>query len=330
MKKIGIIGAGAWGTALAQCLANAGHEIVIWALEPEVIFFINEQHENTLYLPGIPLNADIQATSDLSHTTECDMMLLVTPAQYLRQTLETLKDDIAEGMPLVICSKGIELETGHLLSEVAAEEVHQATIAVLTGPTFASEVAKGLPCAVTIAAEDKNAAQEICDVLVNRRLRPYITDDLTGAQIGSAVKNVIAIACGIIHGRELGENARAALITRGLAEIARLASAMGGQRETLMGLCGIGDLMLTCSSMESRNFSLGAALGKGQTLEEILGERKSVTEGVHTAKALRVMAGKYEIDMPISETVYQCLFEELSVKNAIETMLARPVRQENQ
>jgi glycerol-3-phosphate dehydrogenase (NAD(P)+) len=330
VKKIGIIGAGAWGTALAQCLANAGHGVTIWALEPEVVTSINEQRENTSYFPGISLNEKIQATGDMLHAAKNDIVLLVTPAQFLRHTLKELKGHVDANTPLVICSKGIELGTGDLLSEIAAEEMPDADFAILTGPTFASEVAKGLPCAVTIAAQNKNIAQQICDGLANNRLRPYSTDDVIGAQIGSAVKNVMAIACGIIYGKGLGENARAALITRGLAEIARLAAAMGGKRETLMGLCGIGDLILTCSSMESRNFSFGAALGKGQKMEEILGERKAVTEGVHTAKALMVMAKKYKVDMPIAETVYKCLFENLSVDEAIESMLSRPVRPENQ
>lgn len=326
MDKIGIIGAGAWGTALAQSLANAGKDVLVWAREPEVVAAINNQHENTLFLPGQPLNPSIRATDSLSHTAECDTLLIVTPAQHVRATLQSLKADIAEGKPIVICAKGIELKTGHLLSQVALEEVPNATIAILGGPTFASEIVRGLPSAVTISAKDKDVAQEIRDGLVSKTLRPYITDDLIGAQLGGAVKNVIAIAAGIIYGRGLGESARAALVTRGLAEMARLASAMGAKKETLMGMCGIGDLMLTCSSMQSRNYSFGIALGEGKTMEEILGTRKAVTEGVSTAKALMVMAKKHAVDMPISEAVHKCLNEGMAIDDAIDYMLERPLR----
>jgi glycerol-3-phosphate dehydrogenase (NAD(P)+) len=329
MEKIGIIGAGAWGTALAQCLANAEHSVLMWAREPNVVDQINNENENSTFLPGVKLNQAIKATGSISKTVDCDTILLVTPAQYVRTTLESLKADIAEGKPIVICSKGIELSTGQLLTEVAQEEVPNATIAILTGPTFASDVARDKPCAVTVGAQDKDVAQEICEGLASRNLRPYITDDLIGVQIGGAVKNVIAIAAGIIEGQQLGESARAALITRGLAEMARLTSSMGGQKETLMGMCGIGDLMLTCNSMESRNFSFGAELGKGKSMNEILLERNSVTEGVHTADALMTMAKNHAIDMPISEAVFKCLHEELPVREAIDQMLGRPLKPEN-
>lgn len=330
MQKIGIIGAGSWGTALAQCLANAGREVLLWAREPSVVDAINADHENKNYLPGLELNHNIIATESLSDTTECDTILIVTPAQFVRHTLEALKGDIVKGKPLVICSKGIEIETGQLMSQVAEQEVPNATIAILTGPTFASEVARGLPCAMTIAATDKDVAQEIREGIGNKVLRPYITDDLLGAQIGGAVKNVIAIACGVIMGRDLGENARAALLTRGLAEMGRLATAMGAKKATLMGMCGVGDLMLTCSSMQSRNYSLGVELGQGKSLQDIMSERKgkAVTEGVHTAKALTVMARRHAVDMPIAEIVHQCLGEGLGVDEAIDIMLERPLKPE--
>lgn len=330
MKKIGIVGAGAWGTALAQCLAEAGRDVVIWAREPEVVESINESHENTAFLPEIPLNKNIRATNSISKTADCDTILLVTPAQYVRDTLHSLKGDIAEGKPVVICAKGIEMETGFLMSQVAEEEVPKATIAILSGPTFASEIARGLPSAVTISARDKDVAQEIRETLNSRNLRPYITDDLLGAQIGGAVKNVIAIACGIIHGLQLGESARSALITRGLAEMARLASAMGAKKETLMGMCGVGDLVLTCSSVQSRNFSLGVLLGEGKNLKEIMLERKSVTEGVHTAEALMTMAKHYAVDMPISAAVHRVLNQDAALESVMDEMLDRPLRTENQ
>lgn len=331
MRKIGVIGAGAWGTALAQTLSGpdasgTDREVILWAREPEVAAAINEQHENTVFLPGVPLHKNIRATDSLSGTAECDTLLIVTPAQYVRSTLVGLKGEIAKGKPVVICAKGIEMNTGHLLSQVADEEVPNATIAILTGPTFASEIARGLPSAVTIAARDKDVAAEIRDALASKTLRPYVTDDLLGTQIGGAVKNVIAIAAGIIIGKKLGESARAALITRGLAEMGRLASAMGAKRETLMGMCGVGDLMLTCSSMQSRNYSLGIQIGEGRSLQDILGERKAVTEGVHTAKALTVMSRKHAVDMPISEAVNNCLNEGMDIDDTIDAMLERPLR----
>lgn len=331
MQKIGIIGAGAWGSALAQSLANSGRDVILWAREPEVVAAINENHENNVFLPGIPLNENIKATESLASVADCDTLLLVTPAQYVRSTLESLKGDIAEGKPVVICSKGIEMETGLLMTQVAEQEVPNATIAILTGPTFAREIAQGLPSAVTIAAHDKDVAQEIRDGLASRNLRPYVTDDLLGTQIGGAVKNVIAIACGVIMGRGLGESARAALLTRGLAEMARLASAMGAQKETLMGMCGVGDLMLTCSSAQSRNYSLGISLGEGQKLEDIMRERqgKAVTEGVHTAAALTVMAKKHAVEMPISNAVYKSLVEGVGIEETIEKMLDRPLGTES-
>lgn len=330
MNKIGVVGAGSWGTALAQCLAQAGHEVMVWSRKPEIVSEINDRKTNETYLPGIALDPGMQACESLSKTADCDVIFLVTPAQYVRQSLVALKGDLASGKPVVICAKGIELDTGLLMSQVAQEEVPNATISILTGPTFAGEIARGLPSAVTIAARDKDVAQEISEGMGTRNLRAYTTEDLLGAQIGGAVKNVIAIACGVIVGRQLGESARSALLTRGLAEMGRLASAMGAQKETLMGMCGVGDLMLTCSSMQSRNFSLGVELGKGRSLEDIMQERKgkAVTEGVTTARALKVMARKHAVDMPISDTVYRCLDEGLSIEEAIEKMLDRPVRVE--
>lgn len=330
MEKIGVIGGGAWGTALAQSMANAGHDVLIWAREPEVISSINDKHENTAFLPDIPLNDKIQATDRLSAAAKCDVLLLVTPAQYLRTTLQDMKEDITEGKPLVICSKGIEISSGKMMTEVAGEEVPQAMITVLTGPTFAADIARDLPSAVTLAGKDKDKTKALAEELATKNLRPYICDDLIGAQIGGAVKNVIAIAAGILEGQKLGESARAALITRGLAEMARLTSAMGGKKETLMGMCGIGDLMLTCNSMESRNFSFGVMLGQGKTMQEIMLERRSVTEGVHTAEALMTMAKNHAVEMPIAEAVYQCLHGGRAVTDVIDDMLERPVKMENQ
>lgn len=323
-QKIGVIGGGAWGTALAQVMASHKRDTLIWAREPEVVEAINTKNENTVFLAGIPLSKNLKATGDLMEVAACDIILIVTPAQFVRSTIETIKPHLNAKKPLVICSKGIELDSGLLLSQVIKEVAPEAMIAVLTGPTFAAEIARGLPGAVTIAADDKDAAQELQDVLGVPGFRPYVTTDIIGTQLGGAIKNVIAIACGVVHGRKLGETARAALLTRGIAEIARLGVAMGAKRETLMGMCGIGDLTLTCSSMQSRNFSLGAALGEGKKLSDILGARNAVTEGVHTVKSTLSLAKKHAVDMPITEAVARLLDEEFTVEEAIEDMLNRP------
>ncbi|MCB1529497.1 MAG: NAD(P)-dependent glycerol-3-phosphate dehydrogenase [Rhodospirillales bacterium] len=329
MKKIGIIGAGAWGTALAQNLSSLGRDVTLWVREAETLSAINQKHENVPFLPGIKLNENIVATDSLHLTAQSDILLIVTPAQHTRSTLLSLKRDINEGQPLVLCSKGIEIETGHLMSRVAEEVLPGSPLAVLTGPTFAKEIARGLPGAVTIGTKDKELGKALVEALGSPRLRTYLTDDVVGAQIGGAVKNVIAIACGVIHGRSMGESARAALITRGLTEIGRLASAMGARKETLMGMCGIGDLILTCSSMQSRNFSLGVQIGEGKPLKDILDSRSAVTEGVSTAHALQVMARNHAVDMPISSAVNDCLNEGKSIQDTIEHVLKRPLRAEN-
>ena len=328
MHKIGIIGAGAWGTALAQVLAGNDHEILIWAREPEVVTDINENNQNSRFLPGIDLRSNIQATESLSKAAESDLILLVTPAQFLRATLQALKPSLTAGKPVVICSKGLEIETGALLSHVAEEEIPDTPVGVMSGPTFAHEIARGLPSAVTLAIEDKDIGQEIVDTINTRSFRVYTSEDLIGLQIGGAVKNVIAIACGVCQGLGMGESARAALMTRGLTEMSRLVSAMDGRKMTLMGMCGIGDLVLTCNSTQSRNFSLGEELGKGRTIDDILGERseKCVTEGYHTAKALKKMADAHAVDMPISYAVYACLHEGKSIKKGMAELMDRPTR----
>lgn len=322
--SVGVIGSGAWGTALAHAQAEAGRPVTLWAREAEVVESISEKSENTVFLPGITLDKNITVTDSLMTVAEQDIILVVTPAQYVRSTLEALRGEGMEDKPIVICSKGIEIESGKMLSKVAQETLPNAKIAVLTGPCFAREVALGKPTGVTIACEDKDTAAFLANNLGCRNLRPYITDDVIGAQIGGSVKNVLAIACGAIYGMKMGENARAALLTRGIAEMGRLATAMGAKKETLMGMCGFGDVMLTCSSMQSRNFSLGVMLGEGRTLEEILGERKSVTEGVHTARALMKLARANAVDMPIAETVYACLCEDMPLEKAVEQLLDRP------
>lgn len=329
-KSIGVIGSGAWGTALAQVYATAGKPVTLWTRNDDVLWTIDFSRVNDAYLPGVRLHENITVTSDIARAAACDVLLIVTPAQYLRETLRNIKDHITPGKPVVLCCKGIEMASGKLLSAVVEEETPLAEIAMLTGPTFAAEVGRGLPSAATLAAKSKAVADELSTILHSKTLRPYASDDLVGAEIAGAVKNVIAIASGIIHGKELGDSARAALVTRGLAEISRLAVAMGGKRETMTGMCGMGDLMLTCSSMQSRNFSLGFALGQGQSLDEILGERRSVTEGVHTAKAVMVMANKVGVEMPISSLVEKVIAGQITVDEGISHILGRPLRAEGQ
>ena len=326
MKRIGVIGAGAWGTALAQMLSSGGRDVLIQAREQEVVDAINTRHENTMFLPSVELHETLKATTDLHEVAKRDVLLIVTPAQHVRTTLETIKEDLTPETILVICSKGIELQSGKLLSEVCDEVTPDQTTAILTGPTFASEIAAGLPAAATLGIADTEIADQLQDLLGVNNFRPYTTTDIIGVQLGGAIKNVIAIACGVVYGRELGESARAALLTRGVAEIARLGVAMGAHKTTLLGMCGIGDLMLTASSMQSRNFSLGAALGEGRSMDSILKQRNAVTEGIHTARSTLDLAKRYAVDMPITEAVYKCLHEGLSVDDAIEQMLNRPFK----
>jgi len=328
MRRIGVIGAGAWGTALAMAAARAGADVVLQARETEVVESVNARHENSLFLPGIALDPAIRATASMTEAAQADALLLVTPAQHLRAACRALKPDLKPGVPVIICAKGIEIETGSLMSEAAAAELGSQPVAVLSGPTFAAEVAKGLPTAVTLAIRDEALGRRLLAALGGRTFRPYLSDDLVGAQVGGAVKNVLAIACGIVHGRNLGDNARAALITRGLAEIARLGARLGARAETLMGLSGLGDLTLTCSSLQSRNMSLGAALGQGRSLEQVLGERRSVAEGVYTARAVTKLAAEKGVDMPLCQAVDALLNQGADLDAIIDALMTRPFKAE--
>lgn len=328
-KKIGVIGAGAWGSALAHALSAGGKDVTLWAREEAVVESLTKSRENAVFLPGVKLDAKLKFSSDLSQVTkDSEILLIVTPAQHVRSTLEIMKKDLTSEQPVVICAKGIELESGKLLSEVAQEVVPSSPLAILTGPSFASEIARGMPSAVTVASENADLRRDLQDDIGVKHFRPYASDDIIGTQLGGSIKNVIAIACGIVMGKKLGESARAALMTRGVAEIARLTVAMNGKRDTLLGMCGVGDLALTCTSMQSRNFSLGFALGEGKSLDEILKSRNSVTEGIYTAKATLALAKKNAVDMPITEAVSKMLSGESTIKEAIEDMLNRPFKYE--
>ena len=323
--KLGVIGGGAWGTALAQVAASGGDETLLWALEPEVVEGINARHENIAFLPDIPLDDAVRATSELAELDGCDAWLVVTPAQHMRAVLGAASDC---NKALVLCSKGIEEQSGQLLHEVARQCCPAARVAVLSGPTFAHEVARGLPTAVTLAAEDAALAQQLRERIARPTFRIYVSDDVAGAEIGGAVKNVLAIACGVVEGKGLGQNARAALIGRGFAEMTRFGVAMGARRETLAGLSGLGDLVLTCSSTSSRNYSLGKGLGEGRSPAELLADRKTVAEGAFTAPVLARLAQEKGIDMPIVDTVEGLLAGRFSADQALEQLLSRPPRAE--
>ncbi len=324
IHRVGVVGAGAWGTALATVSARAGRETLLWAREPEVVEAVNGSHENTVFLPGQALDSAIRATGELADLSDCDALLLVVPAQHLRDALPAFASHVKEGTPAVICSKGIEMKTLTLMSDVLAAGLPQAVPAVLSGPSFAADVAKGLPTAVTLACADKGLGMALVDALGLPSFRPYYSPDIVGAQIGGAVKNVMAIACGIVDGKALGDSARAALIARGFAEVIRLGTSWGAELETLAGLSGLGDLILTCTSHQSRNFSLGHALGTGKTMEEALEGKKSVAEGVATSWAVERLAGDRGIDMPISIAVAKIVSGRSDVKTAIAELLARP------
>ncbi|MCH8808541.1 MAG: NAD(P)-dependent glycerol-3-phosphate dehydrogenase [Proteobacteria bacterium] len=328
MERIGIIGAGAWGTALAATARRAGRDVVLWARDPDLAEGINLRNENRLYLPGVPLDPEIRATAEPAALAEAEVLLMVAPAQHLRAVSARLADHIPEGRPVVVCAKGIEQVSGKLMTEVLAETLPGRPLAVLSGPNLATEIACGLPAATTLAAEDKALAERLAAALGSKTFRPYISPDTVGAQVGGAVKNVIAIACGIVGGRRLGNNARAALITRGLAEVVRLGRAKGARAETLMGLSGLGDLTLTCTSISSRNHSLGRALGEGRELDEIMAKRRSVAEGVFSAQAVVALAETLNVEMPISAAVDAILNRGAGIDETIETLLARPFRAE--
>ena len=325
IETIGVIGGGAWGTALAQVAASGGKETLLWAREPEVVDGVNRRHENGIFLPGIPLSHVIRATGELSELRRCDVLLVVTPAQHTRAVLSATQ---LRQKPLVLCAKGMEEATTKLMHDVAREEQPGSPIAVLSGPTFADEVAAGLPAAVTLAVEDAAIGEAIRARLARPSFRPYLSDDIVGAEIGGAVKNVLAIACGVVEGRGLGQNARAALISRGFAEMTRFGLARGARAETLAGLSGLGDLVLTCSSSSSRNFSLGKGLGEGWAASELLADRRTVAEGAYTAPVLKRAADAAGVDMPIVTAVCALLNGEASVDDILERLLARPLRSE--
>lgn len=325
MTRIGVLGGGAWGTALAQMLASDGREVLLWAFEPAVVAAINRDHRNPDFLPTAILSPTIRATGDLAETAALDCLLVVTPAQHMNRVLGSMPSHPRD---LVLCSKGIDATTGELLHHLAARIAPGSDIAVLSGPTFAHEVATGLPTAVTLACGGGDAQwQRLAPAIARPGFRPYYSDDLAGAEIGGAVKNVLAIACGVVDGLALGQNARAALIARGYAEMLRFGEALGARAETLAGLCGLGDLVLTCSSTASRNFSLGKALGEGGDPATLMADRRTVAEGAHTAPVLAEIAARAGVAMPIVDAVGRLLAGE-PAHEVVAMLLARPLRSE--
>ncbi|RIV82022.1 NAD(P)-dependent glycerol-3-phosphate dehydrogenase [Aurantiacibacter xanthus] len=324
-RTIGVIGAGAWGTALAQMLASSGEPVLLWARDEGLADEINATRVNGPYLPSARLAETVRATSDLAKLSACDMALLVTPAQHMASVMAQMP---AIPRDLILCSKGIEQGTGAMMHEVAHKAAPDSEIAVLSGPTFAHEVAAGLPTAVTLACGGgEEQWQRLAAAVARDTFRPYYTDDLVGAEIGGAVKNVLAIACGVVDGLRLGQNARAAIITRGFAEMLRFGEALGARPETLNGLCGLGDLVLTCSSTSSRNFSLGMALGEGADPAGLMADRRTVAEGAHTAPVLRDLAAQKGVAMPIVDAVAR-LLEGAEAQEIVRELLARPLRAE--
>src|SRR5579863_9719064 len=313
MRSVGILGGGAWGTALAQVSVRAGLTPLLWAREAEAVGAINAAHENRLFLPGVALDPAVRATGDIAELAESDFILAAAPAQHLRGVLQHFAQHARPGAPVILCAKGIEQRTLKLMTEVLAETLPAALPAVLSGPSFAAEVALGLPTAITLAASDAGLARALAETLATPTFRPYVSADMIGAEAGGAIKNVLAIACGVVDGRGLGRSAHAALVTRGFAELTRLAVALGGKAETVAGLCGLGDLVLTCSSPQSRNMSVGLALGRGESLEDALAGKLSVAEGVASAPAVRDLAARLGVETPISDAVAAILAGEIAI-----------------
>ncbi|HEY4265855.1 MAG TPA: NAD(P)H-dependent glycerol-3-phosphate dehydrogenase [Micropepsaceae bacterium] len=326
-RSIAVVGAGAWGTALALVAAGNTPKVLLWARESEIVESLTRGRENAMFLPGVSLPECIEATGNIERARDAEAILLVAPAQHVRAVLSALRGMLKPATPVVLCAKGIETGSGLLLSEVLTEILPEAEPAILSGPSFARDAARKLPTAVTIAARE-SVATRLQASLSQAWFRPYVSDDVVGVALGGAAKNVYAIACGMVEGAGLGESARAATISRGFAELMRLGAALGARSETLMGLSGLGDLVLTATSMSSRNFSLGVALGKGASLGDISGTGHPLAEGAATAPALVGRARRHGVELPIAEGVAAVLAGKLGVQDAAERLLSRPLKAE--
>ena len=328
MTQVTILGAGAWGTALAMQAHHAGNDVTLWAYLPEEKEEIETFGENKSRLPGVMIPPEISVTCDLKEAAQADILLVVTPAQTIRGFLEKLAPHLTEKTTLVFCSKGIEIATGALISEICEAVIPGIQIAILSGPNFAKEIAIGAPGGAAIAAQSLERATDLAGILSSPTLRIYPNDDIMGTQIGGALKNVVAIASGMVTGAEFGENARAALITRGLAEMARFGDHKGAKRETFMGLSGMGDLLLCSMSTTSRNMNFGYELGKGGSTAALLKEGKPLAEGAHTVKAVYKLSQDQGIDLPICTAVYRVLYKNKTIKSEMATLLMRPQKSE--
>jgi glycerol-3-phosphate dehydrogenase (NAD(P)+) len=325
IQRIAVLGGGAWGTALALTCARAGRDVTLWEHEPGNAASLETKRES-LFLPGVRLDDGIKVTRALAEASRSDAILLVVPAQAMRSVVKSLAQTISAGSPVIACAKGIEHGTHKYMSDIIAECAPNAVPAILSGPSFAADVARGLPTAVTLAAADGKLAGDLAQAIASASFRPYHSTDVRGVEIGGATKNVLAIAAGIVTGRGLGASAAAALTTRGFAELVRFGKAYGAKPETMTGLSGLGDLILTCSSPQSRNFSFGVALGKGEKPDGAA--HGKLAEGAFTAPVLLEMAREKNIEMPISAAVAAVLAEKLSVDKAIESLLTRPIKSE--
>jgi glycerol-3-phosphate dehydrogenase (NAD(P)+) len=327
IRRIGVVGGGAWGTALANAAALAGREVVLWMRDVDAARRLRDARENARYLPGVRLQARVTPTADPALLRLADAVLLVVPAQAVRAVAQAIAVTLPPQTPAVVCAKGIERGTGLFLSNVMREVRPGAPVAVLSGPSFADDVARGLPTAVTLACEDEPLAEAIAAALSGPGLRLYRNTDVRGVEIGGAAKNVLAIACGAVAGRGLGESARAALTARGFAELMRFARVYGGEPETLMGLSGLGDLVLTCGSVHSRNFAVGERLGRGVPVADAAGGK--LAEGAFTAAVLVDLARAKEVDMPIAEAVDAVIAGRSTMDEAIEGLMSRPLKAEH-
>jgi len=325
--KIGIIGAGAWGTALSNILAK-NQNVILWAKEKNVCDNINKNHENKRFLPKIKLSKKINCTTEINDISDCDILFLVIPVQYLSSVLGKLKNSINTKTIFVCCSKGLEMSSLKLPSQIVSSIFPKNKVAIISGPNFAAEIAKGLPAATVVASKNDEVSKKIARLIKSPTLRPYLSSDIIGSQIAGALKNIYAIASGIVVGKKYGENAVASIISRSFAEIATVAKSMDAKKSTLAGLSGMGDLFLTCSSKESRNFSLGIDLAKGKTLNEIIQKKFSIAEGAFTVRALKKLADKKKLDLPINEAVYRVLYRKKNIDSAIQELLNRPITKE--
>lgn len=330
MSKIGIIGAGSWGCALAKLLSNNGNHVTVWSLMEDEITMLKTDHEHKDKLPGVILPDDMEFTTNLEEAvTDKEVLVLAVPSPFTRSTSAKMAPYIKDGQKIVNVAKGIEEATLMTLSEIIEQEIPNANVAVLSGPSHAEEVGKGIPTTIVVGSKDKETAECLQNLFMSKVFRVYISSDVLGIELGAALKNVVALAAGMADGLGYGDNTKAALITRGIAEIARLGISMGGRIETFYGLTGIGDLIVTCASMHSRNRRAGILIGKGATMEEAMAEVKMVVEGVYSAKAGYALAQKHNVSVPIIEQVNRILFEGKPVSEAVSELMLREKKVEN-